>query len=181
MLRDWEHPNAITWTRKRDTVVVASVAVGRDNSAFAVVTVNNQTYRKDHPNVTEAKAWCDQKLGVVADPPPPKQEAPKQEAPKQEALVERLLKVLAEDPRLAWEIVRRARVLGPWTRVQEHRYVRECAVGQHVASVIVITQQGQWSHSFDPSEEFATAEKAMANCDYFLLKEGWALTPQGIV
>lgn len=123
--------------RGADKKPMATVAVPGDGTAFATVTCNGQTYRKQHADVLLAQAWC---AGVLAGKPC----APTYEAPdKSKAVIparsqpvkpkgtplERLLAVLREDPNLAWEVCQGAKALGPWVAAAGETFVSPNADG----------------------------------------------------
>lgn len=136
----WEHPNVLTWIlRGSNGRAVATVTVKPDGSAFTTVDVNNQAHRQTLPNADAAKAWCE---SLLANPPQPV--APRSPGPPAPAKpppipkgnpVERLLKILHNDPDLAWEVALKAKALGPWTCESADWWSRRDVAGFAVATV----------------------------------------------
>jgi hypothetical protein len=203
----WEHPNILTWVRRCGMEAIATVSVSPDGKAMGVVKVDGQVLRRNFGSADLAKTWCDGKLEgkpvaapVPVAPTPAPAPAPPAPPPAAPAVspTERLLRVLRNDPDLAWEVAVKARSLGPWVMVTEMGseqggwYQRSDASGSNIAVArenLFPSRRILWSefvpvassnHEITMKEGFATIEDAMADCDTHLRTKGWLLATRAV-
>lgn len=103
--------------------------------------------------------------------------------------VSRLIRVLRQDPDLAWAVCQGARTLGPWTQVGDTWWQRTDATGFNVATVrfedeSLVASRWVWSRfvptgghpdEINSRSGFSSAESAMDACDEHLREQGWVL------
>lgn len=191
------------------TVVYEHDVVARAQGGIRVPTSTRNTgvFRLQFPDVEKAKTWCDDVLAGRVDPrpsqpprgPPPPLRPPATAAnpspivpePKPPAgpPVERLLRVLRNDPVLAFEVAQKLRILGPWTQEGEDWHQRADAYGYVVATVRgepkgteILWRWSTFHHAPAGEEDrtmsgFGSWEEARGACDVHLAGEGWLLVP----
>jgi len=181
-LKPWEHPNIATWVR-HDTkrALVASVDISPlDKSVTATVLVSGQRVVRSFATDESAKAWCDENLEADVEAPEPEPVIP------EEPPVERLIRMLHNDPDFAWLLANRAKVLGPWHWDEmEQQWIRLDITGAFTACVRPEDEMWTWltyvgnlrtgSDIEHHQDNILTPQEARLACDEHLRTQGWLL------